>query len=413
MKKQVYKDGQPDPERKTSTTEFASKTSSPKPDKPLQRGSVQIPNESLKHQTNSRLPLSFVPPIPEKPSKEFNSFKWIKLREFNGKPRSSDFLLHNEMLPILKPGEILTCAICWTINPSQRIDNIPLGSVMPGEQLASVIKSNNLDFPARSLVVTTQGWRSKSVLDPEETFCRIIPDGYSPLLCMNMLGLTGLMYFFGFMEVCGPFKGQVVVVNSGCNYVGELVGQLAKAEECTVILFTNSAASAHWLRCTGFKYVYNYSKLCPTAVIQQILDSGHIQGIDIFIDIVGSRMSRELLPFMKPSTRTVIFGNPDARSSTQATDPDAYRFTSIYNCKPRSHSVFEFVQQFENAENVLIGMMSKNNFRFRYQTDEKLGFLKLPSVWKYLQNHDQSSLVHVLEENYHSLTKNITKVSFR
>merc|ERR1711928_190468 len=147
------------------------------------------------------------------------------------------------------------------------------GTIMIGSQVAKVVESKSSEYPVGTLVVGYFGWRNMTVVDPAEVptlmkgFMQKLPDlgGLSPSLGLGALGMPGNTAFFGFLEICQPKPGDVVVVSGAAGAVGSIVGQIAKIKGCTVIGFAGSDDKVKWLvEELGFDKAYNDNPANPT-----------------------------------------------------------------------------------------------------------------------------------------------------
>lgn len=99
---------------------------------------------------------------------------------------------------------------------------------MIGEQISRVIKSNNVNYPIGTIVLSRAGWVSHYVSKG---------DGLSPISfdlgetslshCIGALGMPGATAYFG-LNLMDPKKGDVLLVNGAAGAVGSVVGQLGK-----------------------------------------------------------------------------------------------------------------------------------------------------------------------------------------
>lgn len=90
-----------------------------------------------------------------------------------------------------------------------------------------VIESKNDDFPVDSVVFAQAGWRSHTVVNPknfktagfEKPDVYILPDfkGLPLSLALGYLGMPGNSGYFGFLEICRPKNGEVVVVTTAAG----------------------------------------------------------------------------------------------------------------------------------------------------------------------------------------------------
>ena len=102
--------------------------------------------------------------------------------------------------------------------------------------------SKNRDFQVGQKIVGYFGWRTHTVVDPQRHSkdllgqITVLPDlgGLSPSLGLGAVGMPGNSAYFGFLDICQPKAGEVVVVSGAAGAVGSLVGQIAKIKGKTV-----------------------------------------------------------------------------------------------------------------------------------------------------------------------------------
>ena len=91
-----------------------------------------------------------------------------------GKPRVTDFRLEETAVPTPGPGQVLLHVQYLSLDPymRERMDDresyqppIPLGDVMPGESVATVVASHHPGYSAGDIVLAHTGWRTHALSD--------------------------------------------------------------------------------------------------------------------------------------------------------------------------------------------------------------------------------------------------------
>jgi prostaglandin reductase 1 len=156
-----------------------------------------------------------------------------------------------------------------------------------------VLDSRNKKFPIDSIVYALVGWRSHTVVNPDD-FAKnnlsVLPDfgGLPVSLGIGYLGMPGVAAYFGLLEICKPKPGETVVVTSAAGSVGSLVGQIAKIKGCKVIGFTGSDDKCRWVEEElGFDKGINYK----VGKLAKALKAAAPDGVDCFFDNVGGELS--------------------------------------------------------------------------------------------------------------------------
>ncbi|XP_059144499.1 prostaglandin reductase 1-like isoform X2 [Physella acuta] len=304
---------------------------------------------------------------------------WIKSKPFVGVPKRSDFRKMKEDLSTnLKPKEILIEALYWTADHYLKIFDVPIGTAMIGDQIASVINSRHDDYPLQTLVVTQSGWRTHSILNPDEIPIRKIikPGGLPVSLFLGSLGLPGLCAYFGLFEICQIKAGETLLINAASSAVSNVAGQIAKIKNCKVIAFCGSKDRCDWVRELGFDYVFNYNTVRVGPALKRVTS----QGIDCYFDCVGSQFTEGVLENMKNNGTMCMCGYVDSygRQTTFARKQDPYRMISIKERQVFSASVYDFTSRFNEAERHLLEWIKQGKIKYREVIME--GFDKLPDA---------------------------------
>lgn len=155
-----------------------------------------------------------------------------------------------------------------------------------------VIESKNTKYQVGAKIFAQIGWRTHSVLKPEEHPANELyelPDfeNFPYSLGLGVLGMPGNTSRFGFLEICQPKENEVVVVTGAAGGVGSMVGEIAKIKGCKVIGFAGSDEKCKWLETEkGFDKAINYKN----QNVEEELRRAAPDGIDCFFDNVGGML---------------------------------------------------------------------------------------------------------------------------
>lgn len=237
--------------------------------------------------------------------------KWILAHHFVGVPKDTDLQLMEEDVPEVKEGEVLTEAVALTVDPYMRAYSARMkeGQTMIGNQVARVLESKCDEFPVGTLVTFSDtfaaGWRTHIVAPGNKV--QKIPDvgDLPPSLAVGILGMPGATAYFGFLELCQPKAGEVLVVNAAAGAVGSVVGQIAKIKGCIVIGYAGSEDKCEWLKELGFDFAFNYK----TCNLDATLREAAPDGVDMYFDNVGGDFTVTVLQHMKQFGRISVCGS--------------------------------------------------------------------------------------------------------
>ncbi|XP_031627908.1 prostaglandin reductase 1-like [Contarinia nasturtii] len=249
-------------------------------------------------------------------NKMVNAKKFIFAKRFDGLPKVTDFRLEEEVLEELKDGEVLLEAIYLSVDPYMRpySEKYPTGITMIGSQIAKVIESKNSAYPKDALVCGYLGWRTHTIFNPNEVSgddaikTYILPSfgGLPPSLGLGQLGMPGNTAYFGFLDICKPKEGEVVVVSGAAGAVGNLVGQIGKIKGCKVIGIAGSDDKCTWLTSElGFDHAINYK----TESVAEVLKKYAPDGVDCYFDNVGGAISSIVINQMRDFGRISVCGS--------------------------------------------------------------------------------------------------------
>lgn len=245
--------------------------------------------------------------------------KYIIVKHFDGEPKETDLKLVEEELPPIEDGEYLVEAECLSVDPYMRVYSlkIPVGSVMIGGQVGKIIESKNKEFPVGRRILGRLGWRSHTIIKPNDdddkkTFLNQPPQlielgkDILPSYYLGILGMPGHTAYFGFLEICQPKAGETLVISGAGGAVGSHVGQIARMKGLRVIGITGSDEKCKALRNElGFDYTINYK----TANMEESLKKAAPNGIDCYFDNVGGELSTLVMHHMNNFGRIAVCGS--------------------------------------------------------------------------------------------------------
>jgi NADPH-dependent curcumin reductase CurA len=168
------------------------------------------------------------------------------MRRPEGLPVADDFALVTEELPTLPEGRVLVRNHYVSLDPAMRgwmddrpsyIDPIPLGGVMRGTTVGVVVDSRAEGVSPGQWVYGFNGIENYSIADPGGYF-KVIDVASVPSVTnyISALGAGGMTAYFGYIEVCQPAPGDVVLVSGAAGGVGSLVGQIARLKGASRVI---------------------------------------------------------------------------------------------------------------------------------------------------------------------------------
>src|SRR6266403_2980445 len=153
-----------------------------------------------------------------------------------GRPRLTDFRLEETAIPTPGAGQFLLQVQYLSLDPYMRgrMDDresyaqpTPLGDVMPGESVATVVASHHPGYSEGDVVLAHTGWRTPALSDRSDL--RKLDPAVAPVTTgLGALGLPGFTAYAGLRVIGKPKRNETVVVAAASGPVGSLVGQLAK-----------------------------------------------------------------------------------------------------------------------------------------------------------------------------------------
>jgi NADPH-dependent curcumin reductase len=231
----------------------------------------------------------------------------------HGKPQLTDFRLEETAIPTPRAGQVLLRVQYLSLDPYMRgrMDDrksyaqpVPLGGVMEGESVATVITSHHPGYSEGDIVLAQTGWRTHALSDRADL--RKLDPAVAPVTTgLGVLGMPGFTAYGGLRLIGKPQPDETVVVAAASGPVGSLVGQLAKLagaravgiaggpEKCAYVKeeFRFDAAIDH----RDSDFVAKLTAACPN-------------GIDIYFESVGGAIWQAVLPLLNNFARVPVSG---------------------------------------------------------------------------------------------------------
>ena len=231
-----------------------------------------------------------------------------------GMPKESDFSLEEIPVPAPGDGQVLVKTSYLSVDPYMRgritgirsyADPVNIGDVMVGGAVGQVVESHHTGFATGDFVLGYWGWQEHAVVEGK-TLLKLNPNLAPISTALGVLGMPGMTAYFGFLEICKPQPGEVVVVSGAAGAVGSLVGQIAKIKGCRVVGIAGTDEKVHWLvNDLGFDAAFNYKTTTDyTSKLKEICPSG----IDCYFDNVGGAITDSVFPLLNVFGRVSVCG---------------------------------------------------------------------------------------------------------
>ncbi len=172
--------------------------------------------------------------------------RFILKRRPRGTPVADDFELRCEPTPELADGQFLIRNHYASLDPAIRgwmddapsyMPPIPLDTPVRASTVGEIVESKAADFPVGAWVSGLNAIEEYSV-GMAGGFSQLVDVSLvpSPTNFLSVLGAVGMTAYFGYLEVCRPQPGDVVLVTGAAGAVGSLVGQIARIKGASRVI---------------------------------------------------------------------------------------------------------------------------------------------------------------------------------
>eukprot|EP01121_Diplochlamys_sp_Union-15-3_P020433 TRINITY_DN7976_c0_g1_i2.p1 TRINITY_DN7976_c0_g1~~TRINITY_DN7976_c0_g1_i2.p1 ORF type:complete len:322 (-),score=70.90 TRINITY_DN7976_c0_g1_i2:552-1403(-) len=182
--------------------------------------------------------------------------------------------------------------------------------VEPARVLAEVIESKDPAGLVKKgqLVNVETGWQLYGTCSAREA--TVINDKTLPVTTtLGILGLPGILAYFGLLKLGKPKVGEVVVVSGAAGAVGSIVVQLARIKGCYVVGIAGSQKKIDYLcKELGCNVGIVYKNYKNSKEITEAISKVCPNGIDIYYDNVGGIITDAIWELININARIIICG---------------------------------------------------------------------------------------------------------
>lgn len=223
--------------------------------------------------------------------------QFILKRRPDGAPVADDFALETSALPALEDGQFLIRNHYASLDPAMRgwmsdaesyMPPIPLGAPVRASTIGVVEDSKAQGFAKGQWVLGLNAIEEYSI-GTLGGFTRPIDPDAVPTVTnyLSLFGAVGMTAYFGFIDVCEPTVGDVVLVTGAAGAVGSLVGQIARIMGCTTIGIAGGAEKcARLTERYGYDHAIDYRGK-DSAALDAAIKAVAPSGVDVIFENVG------------------------------------------------------------------------------------------------------------------------------
>ena len=229
-------------------------------------------------------------------------------------PTAKCFKQKEGKIPSPGEGEVLVQTVWLSLDPylhsrmkrtSAQAEPVKLGDVMVGLAAGRVIESRHGSFqPGEMVYGLWDAWQEYAVPDPAR-LRKIDPRIQQPSHVLGALNVTGFAGYLALYDIASAKSGETVVIGTATGAFGQIAGQLAKNLGCRVVGIVGHAKKCDlatqelgYDACVNYRdkqFSKNLSEACP-------------DGVDVYLDTIGGKVTDTVLPRLNLNARMVICG---------------------------------------------------------------------------------------------------------
>jgi NADPH-dependent curcumin reductase CurA len=250
----------------------------------------------------------------------------------HGFPTPEHFAFIESPLPEPAAGSALVENLYWSVDPYHRemMDDVPggfaLDAPLEGRAIGRVIASRTPRLTEGEIVFHRKGWRTHTVVTPEEI--RRLPrfEGVPLTAYLSTLGGTGLTAYVGLTRIARLREGEDLFVSAAAGGVGTATGRFARLLGAGRLVGSAGSAvkAAHLTREVGYDAAFNYHD----GAAADLLGKAAPGGIDVFVDNVGGEQLAAAVGALREFGRIVRVGTI-SQYNTPGTPSPRFNYADI------------------------------------------------------------------------------------
>jgi len=302
-----------------------------------------------------------------------------------GIPQAENFAITTEPVPTIGKGEILVRNIFLSVEPAMRgwVSNVAnysepvaINGVMRSFATGQIVESQHPDFQPGEYVTGLFGWQDYAVVTAE-TIIRKVDDSQLPVsTSLGVLGLNGMTAYFGLLEVGQPKAGETVVVSTAAGAVGSCVGQIAKIKGCQTVGITGGPTKVELCR---DQFQYDRAIDYKSENFEQELADACPQGVDVYFDNTGGKITDAVLSHLNVGARIVICGTASVSNwNPPPLGPRVERQILVNRARMQGVLIFDYADRYQEAVDALTPWI--NDELIHYEEDILEGIEQAPDA---------------------------------
>ena len=293
-----------------------------------------------------------------------------------GIPGPANFTADTQPVRTPGAGEVLLQTVYLSIDPAMRSwmsagtgyqQGIPLGEVMRGGGIATVLESRADGFQPGDFVQARLGWQTHPTiagryLQKLDLALGTVEDWIGPL------GLSAVTAYFGLRDIGGLKPNDRVLVSAAAGGVGQIAVQIARIEGCRVAGIAGGPKKCAYVAELGAAAIdYKAGNDLSAAIARACPD-----GVDLYFDNVGGPTLDAALLHLREGARVVLCGRI---SQTLAAEPYGIRNLNrlaAAHGRMEGFLVFNYHERYEEARAWLAARLRDGSLRQRLHVLEGL-----------------------------------------
>ena len=249
-------------------------------------------------------------------------------RRPHGEPDDATYRVTHDPVPEPGEGQLLLRVVYVSLDPyvRGRMSDAPsyaapmeVGDVIVGGTVCEVVESRHPDYTAGDIVLSYSGWQTHALSDGSGL--RRVDASVVPVsTALGVLGMPGFTAYAGLLEIGRPQPGETVVVAAATGPVGSAVGQVARVKGARAVGIAGGPQKCRALLDDfGFDAAVDHRS---DAFAEQLADAVP-DGVDVYFENVGGRVTREVLRHVNTYARMPVCGLVSGYNATSAPEgPD-------------------------------------------------------------------------------------------